>query len=256
MSTPTATFPRTELRWWLVWAVLAGVIVTMIMWPIMGSVRAPTAGTPASNAPAEHTVTVSGTGREFVTPDMAQVRLGVLVQRPTVEEARTEAARAAQGVVAALREVGIPDADIQTSLLTLQPVYEYRDGATTPRIVAYEIRNGLKVTIRDLERVGRAIDGALAAGATTLDSVSLDVGDRTAAERQARDRAVRDARAKADTLVSAAGVRIEDVVSITENVSTPPWPWQGETAAGDEGTPIAPGVSEVVVTVTVVYRIQ
>jgi uncharacterized protein YggE len=226
------------------------------MWPILGSFRAPIAGPTGSSAAAEHTVTVSGTDREFVAPDTAEVRLSVLVQRPTVEDARAEAARAAQGVVAALHDVGIPDADMQTSVLTLQPLYEYRDGATTPRIVAYEIRNGLKVTIRDLDRVGRAIDGALAAGATTLDSVSLDVGDRTAAERQARDRAVRDARAKADTLVSAAGVRIEDVVSITESVSTPPWPWREEAAAGDKGTPIAPGLSEVVVTVTIVYGIQ
>jgi uncharacterized protein YggE len=51
-------------------------------------------------------------------------------------------------------------------------------------------------------------------------------------------------------------VRIDDVASITESVSTPPWPWRGAAAAGAEGTPIAPGLSEVVVTVTVVYEVH
>jgi hypothetical protein len=255
MTAPTVKFPRAVPRWRIVWAALAGLVAGMVLWPVYSGFRLPVTSIDGSG-PTPHTVTVSGAGRVFVAPDMAEVRLGVLVQRSTVAEVRTEAARAAEAVVAALREVGIPGADIQTSMLTLQPVYEYRADGGTPRIVAYELRNGLTVSVRDLDLIGPAVDKALAAGATTLDGITLEVVDQTAAERQARERAVRDARAKADALVNATGARIDDVVSITESVSSPPWPWRGEAPVDDKGTPIMPGVNEVIVNVTIVYGIS
>ena len=255
MSAPVATLHRAHVPSWIAWAALAGLAVGIVSWLVLGTLRFP-GGTTDEARLTPHTVTVTGAGRVFVAPDVAEVRLGVLIRRATVAEARNEAADATNAVVAALRDVGVPEADIQTSMLTLQPVYEYGPNGTALRTVAYEIRNGLTITVRDLDRVGPAVDGAIAAGATTIDSINLVIADPDSAERQAREEAVRDARGKADTLVDAAGARIDDVVSIAESVSTPPWPWRGEAAVDDKGTPILPGVSEVVVNVTIVYEIS
>src|SRR6185295_4077407 len=65
----------------------------------------------------DHTISVSGTGRVILAPDVADLRLGVLIQRTTVKAARADAAKAMAGVVDALKKLGIAPADIQTSAI-------------------------------------------------------------------------------------------------------------------------------------------
>ena len=71
-------------------------------------------------------------------------------------------------VVAALKKLGIADADIQTTILSLQPIYDYSANTNPPRLTGYTLANSVSVTVRNLDNVGDAIDNSLAAGATTL----------------------------------------------------------------------------------------
>lgn len=259
--TPMLTIARRDARSWLPIVGLAGVVVGLVAGPVLAASPSALAPGGGSDAAREHTISVSATGHAFVTPDTADVRLGVLVERPTVGQARADAAKAMTAVLAALEKAGVPKRDIQTSNVSLQPTYDTSRSGKAPQIVGYELRNGVSVTVRDLDLVGAAIDGALAAGATTLDSLSLRVGDPTTAERGAREQAVAAARSKADTLARAAGTSITGVASISENVATPPWPvWRdaaGMALVPDAAaTPIEPGTADVEITVNVVYVIE
>jgi uncharacterized protein YggE len=207
----------------------------------------------------DHTISVTGTGRVILAPDVADLRLGVSVQRSTVKAARADAAKAMTAVIGALKKLGIADADIQTSGITLQPQYDYSN-ANPPRLIGYQFSNSLAVTVRKLDVLGDAIDDALAAGATTLDSVSFRVDDETKAEAQARTAAMADAKAKAQALATAAGVTIDGVSSITETIAPVPYPVYFGAAAGAAvdkavATPVQAGTNEVSVTVAVVYLI-
>lgn len=68
-----------------------------------------------------------------------------------------------------------------------------------------------------------------------------------------------EAKAKAQTLASAAGVSIGGVASISETVSPIPYPvYYGgarDEAAANPSTPVEAGTNEVSVSVTVVYLI-
>lgn len=208
----------------------------------------------------DHTISVTGTGRVILAPDVADLRLGVSVQRTTVKAARADAAKAMTAVIAALKKLGIADADIQTSGITLQPQYDYSNGGNTPRLIGYQFSNSVAVKVHKLDVLGDAIDGALAAGATTLDSVSFRVDDETRAEAQARTAAMADAKAKAQALATAAGVSITGVSSITETIAPVPYPVFYGAAAGAAvdkavSTPVQAGTNEVSVTVAVVYLI-
>ncbi len=97
---------------------------------------------------------------------------------------------------------------------------------------------------------------AIAGGATTVDGITFAVADPAPLEREAREAAVADARAKADTLVRAAGTSITGVVSIAESVATLPWTWRDGMAAGPAGTPILPGTTEISVSVSMVYGLD
>jgi len=206
----------------------------------------------------EHTISVSGTGRVVTTPDVADLRLGVQVTRTTVKDARNVAADQMTKVIAALKKLGIADKDLQTSGLSLQPNYTYPNGGN-PRLTGYTLSNGVSVTVRDLNKLGDAIDDGLAAGATTLDGVSFRVDDPAKAQDQARKDAMAQAKAKAQTLASAAGVSISGVASISETAApVPPIYYAGAqfgAALKDSATPVQVGTNEVMVTVSVDYLI-
>ena len=62
-------------------------------------------------------------------------------------------------VVDALKKLGIADKDIQTTTISLQPVYDYSTNTNPPRLTGYQLNNAVAVTVRDLDKVGDAIDG-------------------------------------------------------------------------------------------------
>ena len=117
----------------------------------------------------------------------------------------------------------------------------------------------MAVTVRDLDKVGDAIDDSLAAGATTFDGVSFRVDDPAKAQQQARTDAIAQAKANADTLAAAAGVTIRGVASISETTAQTPYPSiSGRRPAAppkDVATPIQAGTADVTITVSVVYLI-
>jgi len=203
------------------------------------------------------TIVVSGTGRVAVQPDVADLRLGVTVAKPTVEAARGEAAATMDAILRAVDGAGVARADVRTAMLSVQPRYDYRDGRA-PVLTGYEIANVVKVSVRDLSALGDVIDATLTAGATSMDALSFRLADPRPAEREARRQAMAEARSRADVLAEAAGVTVQGVSDIVEGQPVrPPGPVakaERMALAADPGTPVEAGTLEVAVTVSVTYR--
>ena len=205
---------------------------------------------------APRTVTVTGTGTVRVAPDIATLRLGVAVQRPSVAEAQAAAAETMRRVLDALAVAGIADADLRTTALSVHPQHDYPRDGTSPRLTGYQVQNVVSAT----RPRSRTVDTALAAGATTLDGLSFDVADPSVAESAARARAMAEARAKADELAAAADAVVVRVLSIAERGADAPIPVprmmaERMIAASAPPTPIEAGTSEVEAFVSVVYEI-
>ncbi len=203
------------------------------------------------------TIVVNGTGRVAVEPDVADLRLGVSVSRPTVEAARADAARVMGAILAAVDGAAVARRDVRTSLLSVQPRYDYRDGRA-PTLTGYELANVVEVTVRDLAKLGEVVDRTLEAGATSMDSLTFRVADPAPAEREARVLAMDAARGRADVLAEAAGLAVVGVSDIVEGIPAgPPIPFakaERMALAADVATPVEAGSLEVAVTVTVTYR--
>jgi hypothetical protein len=203
------------------------------------------------------TIIVSGTGRVTVEPDVADLRLGVTVSRDSVAEARSEAARTMTAILDAVAAAGVAPRDIRTSLLSVQPRYDYRDGKP-PTLVGYDLANVVEMTLRDLRTVTDVIDGSLRAGATSMDGLTFRVDDPTEPERAARMAAVAAARSRAEVLADAAGVSLAGVADIVEGGPPPAFPRakaERMMLAADAATPVSAGTTDISVTVTVTYRI-
>lgn len=203
----------------------------------------------------DYGITVTGTGEAAATPDMATIDLGVEVTAATVAAAREGAATAARRVIDAAKREGVADRDLQTRSISVSPVYDYsRPG--TPTITGYVASNYLTVRVRDLARLSAVVDTSVEAGgdAARLQGISFGFNDEASLRTTARERAIADARQRAETYASAAGVRLGDVLSIVETSISQPMPLT-RSAAADTATPIEPGESTIAVSVTIRFAI-
>jgi hypothetical protein len=206
-----------------------------------------------------NTITVPGRGTVRVDPDVATIRFGAIVVRPTAGDARSAAASTMQAVLDALTARGVDRRDLQTMLVGLDVVREYLPEGGS-RVTGYQLTNTLEATVRRIDTVGGLIDAALAAGATSMDGLTFRLADPTEALAEARRRAVADARARAATLADEAGVTLGTVVAITEGGALPPGPPRpmAETrmkASADVATPVEAGANELEIAVTVAFAI-
>jgi uncharacterized protein YggE len=202
-------------------------------------------------------ITVSGEGRVTGIPDTLTVTVGVSVLRPSVDQATSDAAAAAERVIAALEGAGVAREDMATANYSVWPEYDY--SGERQRITGYRVQNVLTVKVRDLDNAGAAIDAATQAGGddAIVQGVSLSIDDTTGLVEQARNAAWADAQGKAEQLARLAGQDLGIAVSITESTSTPvvPMPYAIAEAGADARTPILPGTDEVVVTIQVTFSI-
>src|SRR5436305_3367285 len=227
--------------------------------------RPPAAGGGPMDA-AVPTLIVSGSGQARVAPDVATVRLGVVAQAPTARAVQDQVNRTAKAVLDAIRKVGIPAEEIQTSGLSLSPLYaQNRQGTETqaPRITGYQANNTVSVRVTDLAKVGPVIDAGLGAGANTLEGVDFGLRNDEAARAQALADAARAARAKAETLAKALGVHLGEILEVAEggvSVQPPPSPRFGVSrmamAESMAPTPVSAGQVGVEASVTIRYRIS
>jgi uncharacterized protein YggE len=172
----------------------------------------------SSDAPGvqqKKVITVFGHGTVDTTPDEAVLRLSVVTQAEDVKNASDENAVKMDAVLAALYELGIPEDDAVTSGYRVRPQYNWRDDEE--RLIGFQVRNSLVVTVRAIEKVGDVIDAALFAGANEIDDVAFTVSDDRQAEL--RDEAIADAarRASADaaSVAKAMGVTIKGPIEIS-----------------------------------------
>jgi len=208
-------------------------------------------------------IVVTGEAQIRVVPDEATVRLGITRQTATAQAAQDQANTVANEILAAVTKLGIAASDIQTSRLTLTPVYAPRspEASQAPRIVAYQASNIVSVKVNDLAKVGPVIDTGLKAGANEVQGVQFGLRDDTAARQQALKEAVTEARKKAETIAAAANVTLGIPLEIAEQgVSLMKSEFNtgvmmARAAADMAPTPVSPGQLEVRANVTIRYRI-
>lgn len=207
----------------------------------------------AQDAPTR-TISVTGTGTVEAAPDMATVMIGVTTQGATAAEALTANTAATEAVIARLTASGIEARDMQTSNLMINPNWSGYD-SSSPTISGYVASNMLTVRVRALEATGAILDAAVADGANTLNGLTFGLADPEPAYDEARKEAVADAKAKADLLAMAAGVKLGQVVSIIDNgAMTDPAPMYRE-AVSAAPVPVVGGELGLIANVMVTFAI-
>ena len=176
-------------------------------------------GTACAKKPARVTkVTVVGEAVAKVEPDVAVLVLSVITQSGQAITAQQENARKSEAVAKAIQAIAGNNAEIKTSDYSLQPQYDYRDNRL-PKIIGYNARNTVIVTMPDLKNVGAVVDAASSAGANSVDRVSFILRQTSPARGQALADATQQAMNKAQSIAQALGGRVLRVVEEHEEAA-------------------------------------
>ena len=204
-------------------------------------------------------VTVAGEALTKVEPDAAVVVLSVVTQNTQAITAQQENARKSEAVANAIKQTAGANAEIKTSDYSLQPQYDYRDNSL-PKIVGYNARNSVIVTMSELKNVGAVIDSASKAGANSIDNVSFTLRQTSPARGQALADATHQAMNKAQSIAQALGGRVARVVEENESatVAEQRMEYQADTAglARQTATPITSGQLSIKSNVQLVVEIE
>ncbi len=202
---------------------------------------------------------IQARGESRAVPDVAVISAGVVTQAPDAQSAMRDNAARMSRVVAALKQAGIADKDIQTTAVSLSPQYRYQQNEI-PEITGYQANNQVTVRFRDIARSGAVLDVLVKQGANQINGPTLMVDKPEAAQDAARLLAMKAARTRAELYASAAGMKVKRIVAISESVEdggSPQPMMRAQMADGAEAkTSIAPGEQSIGVTVSVVFELQ
>lgn len=224
----------------------------------LAAAPAPAAPAPPVDRPtaAPRTVRVTGEGRVAVPPDLATVTFAAVAVDPSLSKATRDANDRARRLLDAVAAAGVPAADVQTSRYEVQVERGAERPQDPPRIRGYRVANAVTVRLRALDRLGALLDRAVAAGANEVEGPAFSRADPAPEEARALAAAVRAARAKAEELARAAGVRLGAVLELREGGAGPgPIPRVRALAAGAE-VPFSPGLLTVERSVELVFALE
>jgi len=203
-------------------------------------------------------VTVFGSGQVQGVPDTLTADVAIEFTAADVTTAMNQTNDRQQAVINALAAAGVDRKDIRTAEVTLQPQYSTPEPAGTATITGYRADNAIEVKIHPPDSASRLLALIVSTGgdATRISSVSYSIADDSQLVKDARARAFRDAENRAEQYAQLSGLRLGNVLSISEATGatptqgTPPAPPRGVTAM-----PLEPGQQTVSFSVTAIWEL-
>ena len=184
-------------------------------------------------------------------PDMAIVSAGIESQQSTASAAQSDLAGKTSRLVARIKALGVADKDLNTVGYWVGPVY----GPNGQSIQAYRASEQLQVKWHAVDTVGKTLDAIVQEGGATNISVSFTLADPKTAQADARSLAIADARAKAQAMASAAGVKVGQVLRVSDLATNARYPLPMSFGAASAPTQVPVGELDVQVSVEVDFAL-
>ena len=206
------------------------------------------------------TIAIAGDGKVTAVPDIASVSIGVQTHKDKVGDAQAENSKKMNAIIDKVKSMGVKPEDVQTSNYSLYPQYDYTNGKQIQN--GYVVSQSVDVKIRDLNKIGDILAAAGSLGANQVGGVNFTIDEPEKLRQEARLKAIAAAKAKAQALADAAGVKLGKIVGFSESFGggNPPPIFYGKDMAmgmgGGAASPsVEPGSQDVNVSVTVNYEI-
>ncbi len=215
-----------------------------------------------TSSPDVRTIQVHGVGTITTLPDQVRLTVQVNTREASASAAMRAASSRSRDILSLLGSYGVNTKDIQTTRVTVTPVFDYEKRVQPAPIVGYTGTNEFTVVFKEkqMDRVGEFMDKAVTAGASGFGGLSYESSTARTLEREALIRAAADAKARASVLAQELGATLGRIKSVGESVSSPsPVVRAGafaEMRSTDVAAPVMSGELMIRAEVNVVFELQ
>ncbi|MDQ3290019.1 MAG: SIMPL domain-containing protein [Bacteroidota bacterium] len=200
-------------------------------------------------------VNVSGYAEVKVQPDEIYLQVAVETRDKSLDEAKKQNDKNVAAILAYLKKSGVDSKNVQTTYMSVQPIYSGNFGQATPDV--YTANKTINVLVKKIDSFDELLSGIYKAGANRVDGIDFRTSELQKYREQARKLAVQAARQKANALTAELGAKVGRVYAINEAGNNYPGPIaygrankMMESAAYDAGGPTI-SVGQILVTATV-----
>ena len=231
-----------------------------------------------SDATTQATISVSGDGDAYATPNIAAVSFSITEDAKTIADARKVVDAKMAAIHKFLNTSGVAEKDIKgnysfypkydnvgqpcamNAMSTgVSPCYTYGKQVLT----GYEVSESVDIVIRNIDTAGTIVAGLADNGATNMSGPNFTVENEDGVKADARGIAIDKAEANAHVLADKLGVTLGRIVSFNEGGNYP-MAYGGMTmkamaadaAAPSEAANIPAGQNKYTSNVTIVYEIK
>ncbi len=225
---------------------------------VLGLLAACSPGATPASSENMRSMSVSGTGRVTVVPDLATINIGVRTEAEAVTEALDGNTAQANAIAKVLKEMGIADEDIQTSNFNVYPTERYDPITGQIEGRYFVVENTVNVKVRDLSQLGAVLSAVVEAGANSIYGINFSIEDRQAAIAEARQLAIENAQATAEAIAEEAGVSLGNIINISVSSGDGPVNYYDNKggAYAEADVPIAAGTLAITMQAHLTYEIQ
>jgi len=166
-------------------------------------------------------ITVNGEAVVKVQPDQIIITFGIETWDKNIMAAKSENNEIMKKAFGVIKESGIPEKDIQTDYLSIEPRYD--NNYEKKNFIGYFVRNTFVVTIAQPDKVEAIVTGILQSGVNYIHNINFQTTEFKKYREQARDLALTAAKEKAEKMAATLGQRIGNPLQINEGYGGSNW---------------------------------
>jgi len=207
-------------------------------------------------SPRSSELSVVGEGKIEAIPDTATITVGITATNiATVAEAQARINEINNKIIASMKEINVPKADIKTSNYSIYPSYS---NDSQPKIAGYSGNVSVTIKTTQTEKVSDIVTRATASGANEVHGIDFSIDNPDKLREQAREEAIKNAKEQAQKLAKQLGIKLGKITNIIEADQGGIIPYYQKSIAseglGGGGPQVEPGSQTITSTVTLFFE--
>ncbi|HPD44893.1 MAG TPA: SIMPL domain-containing protein [Candidatus Woesebacteria bacterium] len=217
------------------------ILLLVILWFVL----------PINKGATPRQVTVVGEAKTRQRNQTAIFNAGVSITGVKKDSVVAEANKKVADLIQALKDFGIPEADLKTQSMNLNEEEIYPTKGKQWR--AY---NSIEIILRETAKAAALADLLAKSGANNIYGPNYSFEDTSMVSKTLYDEAIKDAREKAEMIAKAAGRRLGRVIQVDDSGSSAVYPLYRAAEGLGGGTAIEPGSTTISKILTVSFELK
>jgi uncharacterized protein YggE len=168
---------------------------------------------PAISSAIQNEVAVTGSAAAYIKSFYVTVHINISSLSKKAVESTRRTAELHGSILNALNNIDV--LDIHTQEYRVAPRWERDDKGNPKKFLGYQASHSVIVSLSDTENIGQVVDTAIQAGAKNINSINFHYEVPESLQQILLAESVDQARERAETIATAAGGRLGDLIEIS-----------------------------------------